>query len=105
MDTKKGGKNKVLKIIKRNGEEVSFDRQKIIDAVNGAMLEVDGHLYETDTAKEIASDIEKRIRMSKAPVGVEAIQDWVELELMVSERPDVARAYIVYRETHDTIRN
>ena len=63
MDTKKGGKNKVLKIIKRNGEEVSFDRQKIIDAVNGAMLEVDGQLYETDTAKEIASDIEKRIRL------------------------------------------
>ena len=104
MDTKKGGKNKVLKIIKRNGEEVSFDRQKIIDAVNGAMLEVDGQLYETDTAKEIASDIEKRIRMSKAPVGVEAIQDWVELELMVSERPDVARAYIRYRYKKEVAR-
>ena len=94
----------MLKIIKRNGEEVSFDRQKIIDAVNGAMLEVDGQLYETDTAKEIASDIEKRIRMSKTPVGVEAIQDWVELELMVSERPDVARAYIRYRYKKEVAR-
>lgn len=94
----------MLKIIKRNGEEVSFDRQKIIDAVNSAMIEVDGQLYEEDTAKEIASDIEKRIRMSKAPVGVEAIQDWVELELMVSERPDVARAYIRYRYKKEVAR-
>jgi len=94
----------VLKIIKRNGEEVSFDRQKIIDAVNGAMIEVDGQLYEEDTAKEIASDIEKRIRMSKIPVGVESIQDWVELELMVSERPDVARAYIRYRYKKEVAR-
>ena len=94
----------MLKIIKRNGEEVSFDRQKIIDAVNGAMIEVDGQLYEEDTAKEIASDIEKRIRMSKTPVGVESIQDWVELELMVSERPDVARAYIRYRYKKEVAR-
>ena len=94
----------MLKIIKRNGEEVSFDRQKIIDAVNGAMIEVDGQLYEEDTAKEIASDIEKRIRMSKIPVGVESIQDWVELELMVSERPDVARAYIRYRYKKEVAR-
>jgi len=94
----------MLKIIKRNGEEVSFDRQKIIDAVNSAMIEVDGQLYEEDTAKEIASDIEKRIRMSKTPVGVESIQDWVELELMVSERPDVARAYIRYRYKKEVAR-
>ena len=62
MDPKKEEGN-MLKIIKRNGEEVLFDRQKIIDAVNSATIEVDGKLYETDTAKEIASDIEKRARM------------------------------------------
>ena len=103
MDPKKEEGN-MLKIIKRNGEEVLFDRQKIIDAVNSATIEVDGKLYETDTAKEIASDIEKRARMSKNPVTVETIQDWVELELMDSERPDVARAYIRYRYKKEVAR-
>ena len=42
-------------IEKRNGDQVPFDKQKIINAVNSAFLEVDGKLYEDDTAKEIAN--------------------------------------------------
>ena len=36
-------------------------------------------------------------------MGVEEIQDMVELKLMQSERPDVAKAYILYREERSKI--
>lgn len=90
-------------IEKRNGDQVPFDKQKIINAVNSAFLEVDGKLYEDDTAKEIAEDIEARI--SDTGSTVEDIQDAVEELLMRSERPDVARAYIRYRYKKEVARN
>ena len=48
-----------MNIIKRNGSVVPFDKVKIENAINKAFLEVDGILYETETAKDIADDIEK----------------------------------------------
>ena len=48
-------------IVKRDGTQVPFDKDKIIRAINGAMLEVDGKVYEYDTAKDIANDIEQDI--------------------------------------------
>jgi transcriptional regulator NrdR family protein len=41
-------------VIKRDGTRVLFDPNKIVKAINKAMLSVDGALYETDTAEEIA---------------------------------------------------
>ena len=41
-------------IIKRDGNAVSFDANKIINAINKHFIEVDGKLYETDTANDIA---------------------------------------------------
>lgn len=83
---------------KRNDQEVIFDKRKIEDAINKAFLEVDGQLYETDTAKEIADEIESFYKCHKAKQpNVEDIQDMVEQYLMLSERKDVARAYIRYR--------
>lgn len=101
----------MYQIVKRDGTFVPFDKDKIIRAINGAMLEVDGQIYEYDTAKDIANDIEKDLieRYSSplknssdlftitAYVSVENIQDMVEDYLMRSERRDVARAYIRYR--------
>jgi anaerobic ribonucleoside-triphosphate reductase len=52
------------KITKRNGEIVDFDKDKIINAINKAFLEVDGQLYETDTAIDIANEIEEKINSS-----------------------------------------
>ena len=48
-------------IIKRNGNIVPFDRDKIVQAINKAFIEVDGQLYENDTAQDIANDIERKI--------------------------------------------
>ena len=81
-------------VIKRNGEHVPFDRQKIINAINKAMIEVDGDLYEIETAESIAEDI---YEYGPTPITVEEIQDMVEYLLMESERKDVAKAYIRFR--------
>ena len=99
----------MLQIKKRNGDLVPFDATKIINAVNNAMIDVDGILYETDTAEDIAEDI--RIMLTagetagREPSSVEQIQDLVEDFLMRSERRDVARAYIRYRYKREAARN
>ena len=90
-------------IQKRDGTLVPFNKQKIIDAINAAFIEVDGKLYEDDTSKDIAADIEKKI--NNTDITVETIQDWVEEFLMRSERPDVARAYIRFRYKKEVARN
>ena len=96
----------MIYIKKRDGNLVEYDRLKIVNAINGAFLDVDGTLYETDTAQDIALDIEKRILASQSQIiiGVETIQDWVEDYLMRSERRDVARAYIRYRYKKEVAR-
>lgn len=85
-----------MKVIKRNGSKVDFDKNKIIKAINKAFIEVDGKLYENETAMDIADDIEK-IARSVDSLSIEEIQNLVETYLMDSERTDVARAYIRYR--------
>lgn len=89
---------------------VDFDKNKIINAINNAFLEVDGILYETDTAQDIADDIESIVRIlcnvpNSEKVTVEHIQDLVEDYLMRSERRDVAKAYIRYRYKKEVARN
>ena len=94
-------------IVKRDGTQVQFDRDKIINAINKAFIEVDGKLYETDTAYDIAVEIEQAARqLAKEDriLSVEAIQDLVEDYLMRSERKDVARAYIRYRYKKEILR-
>lgn len=93
-----------MRVIKRDGSLVSFDCKKIINAINKAFIEVDGVLYEEDTATEIALEIGRRVDADPRNVTVETIQDWVEEYLMRSERPDVARAYIRYRYVKEMAR-
>ena len=94
-----------MHVLKRDGSTVNFDAQKIINAINKAFIEVDGKLYENDTATDIALEIGKKVIGSVAPIPVELIQDWVEDYLMRSERRDVARAYIRYRYKKEVARN
>lgn len=93
-------------IIKRNGNIVPFDRNKIVQAINKAFIEVDGQVYEDDTANSIADDIQRRIEYfnNTKKISVEDIQDMVEEYLMESERKDVARAYIRYRYKKEVAR-
>ena len=93
-------------VIKRDGTEVSFNKEKIENAINKAFLEVDGQLYETDTARDIAIEIEQiLVECGQDEVYIEDIQDMVEEKLLISERQDVAQAYINYRDKRSRIRN
>lgn len=89
-----------MKVKKRDGTIVPFDKDKIINAINKAFIEVDGQLYEDDTAKDIAEEIFFLDR----EMSVEEIQDKVEEFLMESERKDVARSYVRYRYKKEVAR-
>lgn len=95
----------MIYIIKRDGSQALFNKDKIIVAINKAFIEVDGTLYETDTANDIAKEIfaiaQKR---GKDSMTVEDVQDLVEEYLMRSERVDVAKAYIRYRYKKEIVR-
>lgn len=93
-----------MKVIKRDGAIVPFDIEKIIVAINKAFVEVDGALYEEDTANDIAYEIGRKVANMKDCITVEEIQDLVEDYLMRSERRDVARAYIRYRYKKEMLR-
>lgn len=94
-----------MQIYKRDGSIENFNKEKIIRAINKAFLEVDGILYETDTAEDIADAIERFVGLNNRPVPIEKIQDRIEDYLMRSERPDVARAYIRYRYKREMVRS
>lgn len=87
-------------VIKRDGTQVLFEKNKIIEAINKAFLEVDNILFETETAEDIADEI---MKLNKT-LTVEQIQDLVEDYLMRSERKDVARAYIRFRYKKEILR-
>lgn len=94
----------MLQVKKRNGILVPFDKERIINAINKAFIEVDGALYEDDTANDIADEIKYAVKTSNDVVSVEKIQDMVEDYLMKSERRDVAKEYIRYRYKREIAR-
>lgn len=87
-----------MKIIKRNGTEVTFDIDKIVNAIRAANLEVEESSRLTDrqvvyAAQNVAEACEK----AGHTVSVEEIQDLVEDEIMRLDCYEVARHYIIYR--------
>lgn len=94
-------------IVKRDGRREDFDKQKVINAVKKAFIAVDGTLTKAGVkkARRIGQEVEKIYRTSKYNYTVEQIQDLVEQLLMETDRKDVAKAYIVYREERSKERN
>ena len=95
----------MLQVKKRNGILVPFDKQRIVNAINKAFIEVDGTLYEEDTANDIADEIKYSVKTADKIISVEEIQDMVEDFLMRSERKDVAKTYIRYRYKREVARS
>ena len=91
------------KVIKRNGNEETFDKNKIINAICAAFNDVDNEI--SDFAKAKSSDIANYISRMEDNTSVEEIQDIVEDRLMACYRKDVARAYITYRNERTKARN
>lgn len=92
-----------MKIIKRDGRKVDFDRNKITKAVLAAFDEVDGEI--TPEAKRKATVITNHIEaLNKRSMNVEDIQDIIETMLMDGKRKDVARAFVIYRNDRTRVR-
>ena len=94
-------------IIKRDGRIEPFNKQKVVNAVKKAFVAVDGTLTKAGVkkARRIGKEIETIAFKSKVALGVEEVQDMVEELLMATDRKDVARAYILYRQDRNIERN
>lgn len=83
-------------VIKRDGSEVAFDQQKIIDAICKAMDRTDKQI-DIDVAQRVAAKVTAKISKFEK-IDIEHIQDEVQSALMNSKRKDAAEEYIGYRE-------
>ena len=92
-----------LFVIKRDGRLEKFSPKKIEEAVKKAFVSVDGEENGqcAAVAKGIAVAVTAEMKKSKS---VEEIQDIVEAKLMESDRKDVAKAYILYRNERTKVR-
>jgi ribonucleoside-triphosphate reductase len=94
-----------MDIIKRDGRIVPFDKEKIVSAILkafGAVGTIDE--YAKTKAENIANYIAEKVEGRPEPYGVEEIQDLVEQGLMSLKHKDVAKAYILYREERNKVR-
>lgn len=87
-----------MKIIKRNGSEVTFEVEKIVNAIAKANAEVPEDQRLTEREIQFASlNVTDECEKAGHTVTVEEIQDLVEDQLMALDRFEVARKYIIYR--------
>ena len=91
-----------MKVIKRDGRAVEFDRQKIQIAIEKANNEVKGR--EKATKEEIKEIIRHIEELDKKRILVEDIQDIIEQQLMDIKKFELAKKYIVYRYTRALVR-
>ena len=94
-----------MKIIKRSGTEMSFNIDKISQAVSRANLSVPDSVRLNDLQVALISDNVKKTceKMGRA-LNVEEIQDLVENEIMNQRAFEVARNYITYRYKRALVR-
>ena len=92
-------------VIKRNGEEVEFNAEKISNAIQKANLEVEESkqltlLQVADVTRRVVDKIE----ISSHAVNVERIQDLVEVEIMKEGAYEIAQKYVRYRYQRELAR-
>jgi len=93
------------KVIKRSGEEVTFDISKIENAIKKANKEVDQiHQLNEYQIKAVADKIAKQINEAPHAVNVEDIQDMVETGIMEMRGYEVAQKYVRYRYKREIAR-
>ncbi len=94
-----------MNIIKRNGQEVSFDINKIAVAISKANKEVPlVEQFSPQQVMEIAEGVAQSCRQSHTAMHVESIQDLVEEEIMRAGGFSIAKKYITYRYKHELMR-
>lgn len=93
-----------MNVIKRSGEEVLFNVQKIFNAISKAN-QATLHTPMTDAdIQDIADSVTAKCQALKRSANVEEIQDMVEAELMQKQFFSVAHNYITYRYERALVR-
>ena len=92
-------------VIKRNGEEVHFDRAKIVNAITKANGNVERiHQMNPYQIEAIADTIAEQVQEMPHAVNVEDIQDMVETGIMELRGYEVAQKYVRYRYKRELMR-
>ncbi len=95
----------MIKVVKRSGRTVDFKIEKIKKAMKQAFkaedTKIDDNILDFMAIK-VTSDFQDKVKDDK--IAVEDIQDSVERVLSDSGYADVAKAYILYRKQHATLR-
>ena len=90
-----------MNVIKRNGQETQFCKEKIATAINKANLEVQANDPNSGISNELINNIASRLyyryKKRNRAVSIEEIQEDVETELMKEDAYEVAKAYIRFR--------
>ena len=91
-----------MQVIKRDGHAVTYDRSKIVTAIQKANAEVaPSEQVSVDTIDSIISYIESK---NRARMLVEDIQDIIEQKLMADGKFVLAKTYIIYRYSRELVR-
>ena len=97
-NTKSGDTEIKINIIKRSGEEVPFDEQKIVNAITKANGEVERiHQMNEFQIQAVADNVTSRVRAASHALNVEDIQEMVETGIMEMRGFEVAQKYVRYR--------
>lgn len=91
-----------MQVIKRDGRAVTYDRSKIVTAIQKANAEVaPSEQVSVDTIDSIIEYIESKNRVRML---VEDIQDIIEQKLMADGKFVLAKTYIIYRYSRELVR-
>ncbi|MBQ3545421.1 MAG: anaerobic ribonucleoside-triphosphate reductase [Lachnospiraceae bacterium] len=91
-----------MKVVKRDGRHVEYDRNKIVVAIQKANDEVEPHeQISEEKIYNIVASIENR---GQSEMQVEEIQDIIEQKLMQDKKYVLAKTYIIYRYTREMVR-
>lgn len=89
-------------ITKRDGRQVTYDRSKIVEAMKKAFISV-GESPSDEDLITLVTQVENRFENEKN-LTVEIIQDIVEKVLMINDKLDCAKSYILYRQKRNELR-
>lgn len=93
-----------MNVIKRSGMEVSFDKNKIVNAITKAKKDTPTSNITKEAMEEIAEYIEFKCGKLGRAAGIEEIQDMVEQNLMARGEFELAKNYVRYRYKRELIR-
>jgi len=95
-------------IIKRDGSEEEFQKDKVINAIASAFSDVKDVELDMKLCSDIGRTIEEEAKHHEDFMGksftIEQVQDMVESELVHADQGKVVKAFILYREKHKQIR-